>query len=244
MNRPDLTLIPPPSDLALFLDFDGTLVPFADRPEDVIVPTELPDELSQIGVLLNGALAIITGRPMPQIDRLLNRSVPAVASEHGAALRFTDGREERMHLPDMSAELELAKTQLADHEGVWIEEKSAGFAVHYRLAPHLRAPVHAVLNPLVERRPELHLLDGNHVFELRAAMANKGAALNGFMEMQPFEGRIPVFIGDDTTDEDAFEAAQRRGGVGIKVGKGETCATLRWDVCSDVHRYLAHLARQ
>lgn len=243
MQLPDENLIPAAANLALFLDFDGTLVPFADKPENVLVPDNLPSDLATIGSHLNGALAIITGRPIDQVDDFLNAAVPAVAGEHGAVTRFPDGGLVRVDLPDMSAELKAARAGVADMAGVWIEEKSAGFAIHYRQAPQRKSDVQTALAPLIAGRPELHLLDGNHVFELRAARANKGAAVDQFMALAPFKGRMPVFIGDDTTDEDGFAAAQNAGGLGIKVGEGETCARVRWSACTDVHGFLFKLAR-
>jgi len=236
--------LPELAHMALFLDFDGTLVPFADKPENVVVPARLPQALVQIGEHVDGALAIVTGRPIDQVDGFLNASVPFVAGEHGASLRMGDGPVERMNLPNMSDELRSATVAVADFDGVWIEEKSAGFAVHYRQAPSRRSDVQASLAPLSAARQDLHLLDGNHVFELRAAAANKGVALRRFMDVAPFAGRVPVFIGDDTTDEDAFAAAQAYGGVGIKVGEGATCAHQRLPHCAAVNALLDGLANQ
>jgi len=241
MGSLDLKLIPPANRLALFLDFDGTLVPFANTPESVIVPSELPANLAAISTRLDGALAIITGRPAAQVDGFLNSAVAAVAGEHGATMRWPDGRVERLDLPDMQSELAKAQSAIEALDGVWIEQKSAGFAVHYRLAPLQRETVKASMIGVSSKRADLHLLDGNHVFELRAAAANKGAGVRSFMHSPPFQNRVPVFVGDDTTDEDAFAAAQDLGGLGIKVGEGETCARLRVADCAAVHAILRDL---
>ncbi|MEM1040526.1 MAG: trehalose-phosphatase [Pseudomonadota bacterium] len=241
MGTLDQTMIPPADRLALFLDFDGTLVPFADTPESVIVPHDLPASLAAISTRLDGALAIVTGRPAKQVDGFLNSAVDAVAGEHGATVRWPDGRVERLALPDMQSELATAQKAVEGLDGVWIERKSAGFAVHYRLAPSQRETVKASMINLAVERSDLHLLDGNHVFELRAAAANKGAAVRSFMVSPPFQNRVPVFVGDDTTDEDAFAAAQDLGGLGIKVGEGETCAKLRLADCAAVHAFLRDL---
>ena len=241
MGSVDLKLIPAANRLALFLDFDGTLVPFADTPESVIVPRDLPATLAAMSTRLDGALAIVTGRPAEQVDGFLNSAVAAVAGEHGATMRWPDGRTERLDLPEMQSELATAQTAIEAFDGVWIERKSAGFAVHYRLAPHQRETVRAFMTGVSAMRGDLHLLDGNHVFELRAAAANKGAAVRSFMHAPPFQNRVPVFVGDDTTDEDAFAAAQDLGGLGIKVGEGQTCARLRVADCAAVHAALRDL---
>ncbi|MEL6745186.1 MAG: trehalose-phosphatase [Pseudomonadota bacterium] len=241
MGSLDHKLIPPANRLAMFLDFDGTLVPFADTPESVIVPRDLPATLADISTRLDGGLAIVTGRPAKQIDGFLNGAVAAVAGEHGATMRWPNGDVERLDLPNMQSELSAAQNAFEGLDGIWIEQKSAGFAVHYRLAPSQRETVRASMVELSVKRGDLHLLDGNHVFELRATAANKGAAVRSFMQSPPFQGRVPVFVGDDTTDEDAFAAAQDLEGLGIKVGEGKTCARLRVTDCAAVHAFLRDL---
>jgi len=224
--------------MALFLDFDGTLVPFAGHPDDIRLPTVLPDLLRDLSDALGGACALISGRSIDDIDRRLGYSRLAVAGEHGGQIRFPDGSVISRASVSFSAALKKARRAFRGHPGIVIEPKSAGFAVHYRQAPDLQGDVGAFMKNVIERRPDLEIIGGKFVFELRSRGVSKAAAIEEFMTRQPFEGRKPVFFGDDVTDEDGFRAVNALGGISIKVGDGRSCADLRAKTIDEVYEWL------
>ena len=218
-----MTLPEPCPDWALFLDFDGCIVDIAPTPEAVDVPDYLPSLLVALREALGGAVAIVSGRPIEQIDRFLGSAVPAVAGLHGLERRAADGRIVRPHLPqrhlhDVRALLEAFA---AARPGTLVEDKTYTLGLHYRLAPSLRDDCRDVVNAALERAPQgWQVIEGKFVFELRPCEANKGTAIDAFMGEAPFLGRTPVFCGDDISDEDGFGVVNGRGGVSIRVGKG------------------------
>lgn len=230
---------------ALFLDFDGTLVGIAPHPSDVQRPLGLPQLMLQLQQQLSGALAIITGRSMADIDHFLAPTVLPIASEHGAHRRDSLG-----HLHKISATLEAAQigyllraAQLleAQHPALWCETKTTGFTLHYRTAPELDPVCWEALAPLAAQTPACTLVRGKYGIELRPSAVDKGAAVRSFMQEPAFAGRTPVFVGDDAADEDGFIAAQLAGGYGIKVGSGASAARYRMGSPVDVHAWLQSL---
>lgn len=203
---------------ALLLDLDGTLLDFAPTPESVVVPPTLPPALAALRARLGGALAIITGRPVAQIDALLP-GLPAVAGEHGGAIRHAPGAEvEREHHPPVPpAWLDGAEAALAAHPGTLLERKAHGVALHFRRAPKAGSALRALAEGLVAILPSHALLAGNMVWEVRPRGIHKGNAVRALMARPPFAGRTPLFVGDDVTDEDAIAAARALGGIGLKV---------------------------
>lgn len=230
--------------VALFLDFDGTLVPFAGRPDDIRLPAILPQMLRDLSRALDGACALISGRSIDNIDRHLGYSCLAVAGEHGGQIRFPGGSVVSRASVSFSGELEEAQRTFENNPGIVIEPKSAGFAVHYRLAPDLQGDVRAFMKNVIERRPDLEVVDGKFVSELRSRGVSKAAAIRDFMARQPFEGRKPVFVGDDVTDEDGFRAVNALGGISIKVGDGKTCADYRVKTIDQVYKWLVSVRDQ
>ncbi|WP_404402658.1 trehalose-phosphatase [Pelagibacterium halotolerans] len=227
--------------VALFTDFDGVLVEIAPTPDAVAVPPELPQRLEALNDALDGAFAVITGRPVAEVDTLLSLSFPvAISGSHGAETR-RDGAIDPIP-PELTAAARQiarqAETALQDIPGILIEPKPAGVAVHYRAAPESREDALAALKAAISDRPDFHIIHGKKVFEARRKGADKGRAVTRWMRHPPFAGRIPVFIGDDITDEDAFRAVQSMGGIGIKVGEGETDARFRIaDVATVYHLF-------
>ncbi|HYE39233.1 MAG TPA: trehalose-phosphatase [Ramlibacter sp.] len=212
---------------ALFLDFDGTLVDLAPQPHAVHVPEPLIVLLRDLHRYLHGALAVISGRPIAQLDTFLAPLQVAVAGVHGAERRGGDGR---LHLLDTQPldRVEHAARQLAQqHPRLVVETKRGSLALHYRQAPELEPLCLEVMEKAVAASPGVSLLRGKMVAEAKPSGASKGHAIEDFLREPPFAGRVPVFIGDDLTDEAGFSTVQRLGGIGIKVGEGATAAARR-----------------
>ena len=217
--RPDPAL-PPPQRAAFLLDVDGTLLDIAPTPESVVVPPGLAADLAGLRDRVGGALAVVTGRPIAQIDALLPGVPHAVAGEHGGATRHAPGEEVRhAALAEIPAAWRDAAARIAAaHPGARVEDKRRGLVLHYRAAPGHGASLHAALQALIA--PEagaFHLLGAKMAWEIRPAGADKGSAVRALMARPPFAGRLPVFVGDDVTDEDGIAAAIDLGGVGLRV---------------------------
>lgn len=228
---------------AMFLDFDGTLAELAPRPDAVVVPRELVRMLGQLHERLGGALALVTGRAQADIEPLLAPLQLPAAFEHGAVRRCAQGRTVRADAPDLSQALAAAHALAARHPGLLVEHKQTGVALHFRLAPALEAPCTQAMAEAIAHEPGLQLLRGKAVVEVKSARVSKGLAIAAFMEEPPFKGRVPVFAGDDVTDEAGFEVVQRLGGTGIKVGEGPSRALLRMADPSSLRAWLQQAAR-
>jgi len=211
--------LPPFHRAALLLDMDGTLVDLALTPDAVVVAPGLTDTLRSLRNQLDGALAIVTGRPVETVDRLFGSAIGAVAGEHGGAVRHAAGAP--IERPDLPAPPELwldaAKALVAAFPGALLETKARGFALHYRLAPAAGPVFHAVLQALVAGSTGFQLLPAHMLWEVRPLGSDKGRAVGSLMGRTPFVGRLPVFIGDDVTDEDGMREARKLGGAGFRV---------------------------
>ena len=212
---------------ALFLDFDGTLADLAPRPDAVVVPQDLPALLTALHERLNGALALVTGRAQADMERLLGALRLPAAFEHGAVRRPANGPMAVAPSTPLDRCLAAAQGLLARHQGLLLEHKRTSLALHFRLAPELEALCVNTLDEAVQSEPGLQLLRGKAVVEIKSALVNKGTAIRAFINEAPFAGRMPVFAGDDVTDEAGFEAVQSLGGAGIKVGMGDSVALHR-----------------
>ena len=223
--------MPPPldRDTALFLDFDGTLVALAPTPEAIEVPPALVGLLEDLRDQLGGALAVVSGRQIDAIDRFLAPLRLPAAGEHGVQRRDSEGEMQEQRPPDLTDVLDTANELARVYEGLLVERKHAAIALHYRLAPQLEAVCRDALLRTITDQPQLELMHGKFVFEVKPAGINKGIAIDAFMREAPFAGRTPVFAGDDTTDESGFAVVQPRGGVAIKVGSGPSQALHRLD---------------
>lgn len=209
---------------ALFLDFDGTLADIASRPEGVVVAPGLVDTLSALRDVLDGALAVVSGRPIEQLDEFLKPLSLPSAGVHGAQRRRADGTVDHheVQIPDEIAA--MLQGLANDHPGVLVERKPGAIAVHYRMAPEFEGSCIATMERVARLAPDCMLLLGKMVAELKPTSVSKGRAIDAFLRESPFIGRTPLFAGDDTTDEAGFIAVQARGGVGIKVGGGASAA--------------------
>ncbi|HEX9556411.1 MAG TPA: trehalose-phosphatase [Reyranella sp.] len=229
-------MVPPDLDRtnALFLDLDGTLLEIAPTPELVVVPPGLPDLLTNVHGQLGGAVAIVTGRPIGVIDRLLAPFHASAAGEHGVALRYQDGTVEEMPkglaVPDTWRD--ALKAAAERWPGVLVEPKPHGVAVHYRLVPERGNDVWRLVRALVPQdHPWFRLIPAREAVEIGPRAASKGHAVERLMAQAPFRGRRPIFVGDDFTDEAGMEAARQFGGEGLRVAEvfgGEPAAVRAW----------------
>lgn len=207
------------SDCALFLDLDGTVLEIAAEPEGVVVPAALAGTLRLLERRLDGALAVVTGRSIADVDRFLSPMAPIAAGIHGAELRTQTGGSVRLLASPVDETIVEAVRHLAGSvDGALVELKAASVALHYRLAPAAEAQIEAALNEIVARGPRhLILCRGRKVFEIVPRHVSKGAALEAFMKLPQFIGRRPVMIGDDVSDLSAFACAESLGGRALKV---------------------------
>lgn len=213
---------------ALFLDFDGTLVDLAPQPEEIVVPPELITLLQRIQQESDGALAIVSGRPLDQLDFFLAPLRLPAAGVHGAERRTADGRILQQPVPDVHHLRERLLPLVESHPGLQLELKRGALALHYRHAAHLEQRCVETMMDALRHEPGFTLLHGKMVVEAKPHI-NKGDAVAAFLHEAPFRGRRPVFIGDDVTDEAGFAIAQGEvfGGLGIKIGAGPSQALQR-----------------
>ena len=222
---PDAALPPPPQvraeAIALFLDVDGTLVEIEREPGAVHVSERLCEILADLERAVHGALALISGRSLQQIDRLFSPLRLSAAGLHGLERRNLCSEVVRAK-PD-PAILQAARRRLGafadEHPGVLLEDKGLTLALHYRKAPEQRAAAARLVEDVVRAsHGALGLLEGKMVFELKPPGFDKGRAIAAFMREQPFAGRQPVFAGDDVTDEAGFRVVNQLGGLSIRIG--------------------------
>jgi trehalose 6-phosphate phosphatase len=230
---------------ALFLDFDGTLAEIAATPDRVRVDPALHGTLRELLDSLDGALAVISGRPVADIDRCLAPLRLPTAGMHGLEWRGSDGRVRRKRYGGAPYRLRSQLTGLADADPrLLLEDKGAALALHFRSAPDREAELEALMTDLVTDHKDYRLLCGKMVFELLPVRSGKGQAIETYMEQTPYRGRRPVFAGDDVTDEDGFAAVTGMGGIAIKVGDGPSAATHRAPTVSSFIAWLQDLSHQ
>jgi trehalose 6-phosphate phosphatase len=228
-----------PARAALLFDLDGTLLDIAPTPAAVVVPPGLLDALGALRGALGDAVAVVSGRPVDEIEALLDSAPYAVAGEHGGAIRHAPGAAlERPDLPVVPPGwLERAERAAAGTPGVLLERKAHGFVLHYRLAPAAGPALQqAVLAMLADGGAEFTVMPARKAWEVRPRAADKGRAVLRLMARPPFAGRVPVYVGDDVTDEDGMRAARQLGGIGLKVQD-------RFGDAAGVRAWLGDLAR-
>ncbi|PPT92868.1 trehalose-phosphatase [Xanthomonas theicola] len=241
-----LPLRPPPPRLddacALFLDVDGTLVAFADRPDAVHLLPEVRAAIGRISDRLHGALALVSGRPLAQLDALFAPLRLPAAGLHGHELR--SDRNARAAMPADTSQWLHALHQRAAHlhqtwPGVLVEDKGASLALHWRAAPDAGAQILAFAQAQIGALPGYRLQLGDHVVEFVPEGSDKGLAVTALLQHPPFQGRRPVFVGDDLTDEFGFAAANRHGGWSVLVGaRADSAATFALPDTHGVHAWL------
>ncbi|HEY8521156.1 MAG TPA: trehalose-phosphatase [Gammaproteobacteria bacterium] len=239
----DVTAPPWPARPALFLDFDGTLLEIAEEPSRVQPSPRLRALLPELGPATGGAVALISGRMIAEIDRLLEPHRFPAAGIHGLERRDADGRHSTADAATaaLAAAREALLPLVERHSGLLLEDKRHALALHFRRRPDLEGEVRAAVAALETRLPpELEVMPGRMVFEIKPRAASKGRAIESFMSERPFRGRTPVFVGDDVTDESGFAVVNALGGVSVKVGDGDSAASFR---LADVEAVLDWLER-
>jgi trehalose 6-phosphate phosphatase len=220
-GRDDALPAPPPADLkavSLFVDLDGTIAPLEVTPQAVGPDKVRRKLLDALGARLGGRLAVVSGRGLADLDRVLEGRVPAIGAVHGLVLRMPDGRIVETTGGDKVREaLGDFRALAAVDRALLVEDKGAAAALHYRRHPEA-GPACRDLAERVGERLGLAVQQGDMVVEVRAPGPDKGEAVARFMAAPPFAGHTPVFLGDDYTDENGFRAASRLGGYGVVVG--------------------------
>lgn len=239
---------PPPPLLddacALFLDVDGTLLEFELRPELVRLPLGALETLGRLSDRLGGALALVSGRPLPELDHLFAPRLFPAAGLHGQQFRGVVAPHAVRSGDALSALRHEAALLAQRHPGVLVEDKGANLALHWRAAPDAAASVMALTQAHLPRIQGYRLQPGDHVVELVPADVDKGRAVHTLMSEAPFAGRIPVFVGDDLTDEFGFSAANAAGGWSVLVGtRAPSQARYRLSDPTAVHGWLRSNAR-
>ena len=233
-----------PERTAFFLDVDGTLLGFRSRPDDVVADPDLLRLLRVLREAAAGAVALVSGRMISDLDRIVAPLVLPAAGVHGADIRFADGARSTTGAAAMAPVRGAVATFVAARAGLFLEDKGATLALHYRHAPDREGEVQEFVQSLRDY-PGIAVQEGKFVAELKPESCDKGTAILALMDTAPFVGRRPVFIGDDLTDEHGFAAVNRLGGSSIKVGPAgaRTAASFRVADPDAVRALLRHPCR-
>ena len=238
LNRSSSNVVPLSAQAhALFLDFDGTLAPLQDDPDTVALPEQGAETLLALKDLFGGALVLISGRDVRDLSARTPIEIYR-AGGHGLEICAPGEAAPSEPAPVDAALLARAADLIAPYAGVRIEEKGPVLAIHYRQNPDAEAALIEALSALAAETPGYKAQHGKMVIELKPLRANKGVSLEAIMQGPPFAGRLPVMVGDDTTDEDAMRVAQLLGGFGVKVGAGDSCAGYRFSDPASVWDWL------
>ena len=225
---------------ALYLDFDGTFVDFAPTPDAIRLRPGSIDLIAALQRRLGGALAVISGRRLSDIDGFLAPLRLPGSGVHGQEFRPSPG-DLRVDppSPDLEAARARLRTALQPEVPLRLEDKGGALVLHFREHPEQRDRAEALAKEAVRGLPDIYAVEGHAIWEIRQHGVSKAGALRRLSEVAPFAGRLPVFVGDDTTDEDGFRAAAELGGFGVKVGPGETAARYRLPDVAAVHEWLS-----
>ncbi|UOA21054.1 Trehalose-6-phosphate phosphatase (plasmid) [Sulfitobacter indolifex] len=239
----DLPPLIPVQRHAFFLDLDGTLAPIVDNPEDACLPDRTRQLLTRLVAATDGAVAVISGRALADVDGILGALRLPVSGSHGLELRL--GADDHVTTQDAGIPTEVIDRveKFALLQGVTSERKPGAIAVHYRKAPDQGDACRAFVDRLTSENASLRGLHGKMVSEVALKGVDKGGAVERFMASPVFADRLPVMVGDDVTDEDGFRAAQALGGFGIKIGQGSTQAQHRIDDVAGFADWLEEILR-
>jgi trehalose 6-phosphate phosphatase len=239
------SLVPHLSETAILLDIDGTLLELAPTPREVWVPPGLAKTLNRLLTRTNGALALVSGRSLNDIDLIFApEQFPAVGG-HGAEMRVTaDSEAVATHAPPMDKELKRRLAAIARlSPGILLEDKGYSLALHYRLAPHAEKAIYAAVSLIRADLPNapIEVLPGKCVCEIKHSGFTKATGVRELMTHEPFKSRRPLFIGDDVTDESVFAIMPDLDGLAFSVGRRAKGVAGHFDAPSDVREFLAHL---
>jgi len=239
------SLVPHLSESAILLDIDGTLLDLAPTPREVWVPPGLAKTLNRLLTRTNGALALVSGRSLNDIDLIFApEQFPAVGG-HGAEMRVTtDSEAVATHAPPMDKELKRRLAAIARlSPGILLEDKGYSLALHYRLAPHAEKAIYAAVSLIRADLPNapIEVLPGKCVCEIKHSGFTKATGVLELMTHEPFKGRRPLFIGDDVTDESVFGIMPDFDGLAFSVGRRAKGVAGHFDAPDDVRQFLAHL---
>jgi trehalose 6-phosphate phosphatase len=254
-NRPSPETLPPElvvgemaqrlDDCAVLLDIDGTLLDLAPTPREVWVPPGLATTLNRLLMRAGGALALVSGRSLNDIDLIFApEQYPAVGG-HGAEMRLSpDSESVATHAPPMDKELKRRLAAIAKlSPGILLEDKGYSLALHYRLAPHAEKAIYEAVSLIRADLPNapIEVLPGKCVCEIKHSGFDKASGVRELMTHAPFKGRRPIFIGDDVTDESVFAIMPDMGGLAFSVGRRAQGVAYHFDEPRDVREWLAHL---
>lgn len=231
---------------ALFLDVDGTLLELEEHPDDVRADAALISELQHVFNILDGALALVSGRSLSEIERIFSPARFPAAGAHGAEYLWCNDRIEIKDTPALPSPVVRAAEEFAkSHRGLLLEYKRSGIALHYRRAPTLESASRTFMADIHARcAANFRLVEGKAVLELTSGTHTKGTAISEFLARPPYLGRVPVFVGDDVTDEDGFQAANSLSGTSIQVGNcTESAAKFALEDVAAVRRWLQTIGR-
>lgn len=239
------SLVPHLSETAILLDIDGTLLDLMPTPREVWVPPGLAKTLNRLLQRTNGALALVSGRSLNDIDLIFAPDVFPAVGGHGAEMRIDpDSEAVAAHAPPMDKELKRRLAAIAKlSPGILLEDKGYSLALHYRLAPHAEKAIYAAVSLIRADLPNapIEVLPGKCVCEIKHAGFTKASGVRELMAREPFKGRRPFFIGDDVTDETVFAIMPDLDGLAFSVGRRARGVAGHFDAPSDVREFLAHL---
>jgi trehalose 6-phosphate phosphatase len=239
------SLIPHLSETAVLLDIDGTLLDLMPTPREVWVPPGLAKTLRRLLLKTNGALALVSGRSLNDIDLIFAPDVFPAVGGHGAEMRIDlDSESVAAHAPPMDRELKRRLAAIAKlSPGILLEDKGYSLALHYRLAPHAEKAIYAAVSLIRADLPNapIEVLPGKCVCEIKHSGFTKASGVRELMTREPFKGRRPFFIGDDVTDETVFAIMPDMDGLAFSVGRRAKGVAGHFDAPSDVREFLTHL---
>jgi trehalose 6-phosphate phosphatase len=239
------SLVPHLSETAVLLDIDGTLLDFAPTPREVWVPPGLAKTLNRLLKRTDGALALVSGRSLNDIDLIFAPDTFPAVGGHGAEMRIeTDSEAVAAHAPPMDKELKRRLAAIARlSPGILLEDKGYSLALHYRLAPHAERAIYEAVSLIRADLPNapIEVLPGKQVCEIKHSGFTKATGVLELMTHEPFKGRRPFFIGDDVTDESVFAIMPDLDGLAFSVGRRAKGVAGHFDAPSDVREFLAHL---
>src|SRR5437773_3068310 len=239
------SLVPHLSETAILLDIDGTLLDLMPTPREVWVPPGLSKTLNRLVRRTSGALALVSGRSLNDIDLIFAPDLFAAIGGHGAEMRLSiDSEAVATHAPPMDKELKRRLAAIAKlSPGILLEDKGYSLALHYRLAPHAEKAIYEAVSLIRADLPNapIEVLPGKCVCEIKHSGCTKASGVRELMMREPFKGRRPFFIGDDVTDETVFAIMPDLDGLAFSVGRRAKGVAGHFDAPSDVREFLAHL---